>query len=50
MAGLRPSWNEDLALFQFADAPVTVVGLLQAGSAAELEETPSIAHSRTARR
>ena len=40
--------REDLALFRFADDPVTALGLLQAGIAAELEEsTPAIAHSRT---
>jgi uncharacterized protein (TIGR00730 family) len=39
---------EDLALFQFADDPVTAFGLLQAGIEAEPEEkTPAIAHSRT---
>jgi hypothetical protein len=44
---IRP---EDLALFQFADDPATALGLLQAGIAAELEETtPAIAHSRTPR-
>ena len=43
--------REDLALFHFADDPATALGLLQAGIAAELEETtPSIAHSRTAQR
>ena len=41
--------REDLSLFQFADDPVTALGLLQTGIAAELEEkTPAIAHSRTA--
>jgi uncharacterized protein (TIGR00730 family) len=40
--------REDLGLFRFADDPATALGLLQAGIAAELEETtPSIAHSRT---
>ena len=40
--------REDLALFQFADDPATALGLLQAGIAAELQETtPAIAHSRT---
>jgi predicted Rossmann-fold nucleotide-binding protein len=39
--------REDLALFQFADDPVTALGLLQAGIGAELEATPAIAHSRT---
>ncbi len=40
--------REDLALFQFADDPVTALGLLQAGIATELEEaTPAIAHART---
>jgi uncharacterized protein (TIGR00730 family) len=39
--------REDLKLFQFADDPVTALGLLQAGIAAELEETtPALAHSR----
>jgi uncharacterized protein (TIGR00730 family) len=39
--------REDLALFQFADDPVTALGLLQAGIAADLEEaTPNIARSR----
>jgi hypothetical protein len=39
--------RQDLALFQFADDPATALGLLQAGIAAELEETtPAIAHSR----
>jgi uncharacterized protein (TIGR00730 family) len=43
--------REDLALFQFADDPAAALGLLQAGIAAELEEsTPAIAHSRTAQR
>ena len=43
--------REDLALFQFADDPATALGLLQAGIAAELEETtPAIAHSRTSHR
>ena len=42
---------EDLALFQFADDPVTALGLLQAGIAAELEEaTPAIAHSQISHR
>jgi len=37
----------DLKLFQFADDPRTALGLLQAGIAAELEETtPALAHSR----
>jgi len=40
--------GEDLKLFQFADDPATALALLQAGIAAELEETtPAIAHSRT---
>jgi uncharacterized protein (TIGR00730 family) len=40
--------REDLSLFQFADDPVTALGLLQTGIEAELEETtPAIAHSRT---
>ena len=40
--------REDLALFQFADDPVTALGQLQAGITAELEDaTPAIAHSRT---
>jgi hypothetical protein len=40
---------EDLALFQFADDPATALRLLQAGIAEVLEEeTPAIAHSRTA--
>jgi uncharacterized protein (TIGR00730 family) len=40
--------REDLELFRFADDPATALGVLQAGIAAELEETtPSIAHSRT---
>jgi uncharacterized protein (TIGR00730 family) len=39
--------REDLALFQFADDPVTALQLLQAGIAADLEEaTPAIARSR----
>lgn len=39
--------REDLALFQFADDPVSALGLLQAGITTELEEaTPAIAHSR----
>lgn len=43
--------REDLALFQFADDPVTALGILQAGIAAELEEvTPAVAHSRTPQR
>jgi hypothetical protein len=43
--------REDLALFQFADDPVTALGILQAGIAMELEEaTPAIAHSRTTHR
>ncbi len=38
---------EDLKLFQFADDPATALALLQAGIAAELEETtPAIARSR----
>jgi len=40
--------REDLALFQFADDPVTALKLMQAGIGAELEgATPAIAHSRT---
>ena len=43
--------REDLALFQFADDPVTALGLLQAGIAADLEEaTPAIARSRAPHR
>jgi uncharacterized protein (TIGR00730 family) len=39
--------REDLALFQFADDPVSALGLLQGGITTELEEaTPAIAHSR----
>jgi uncharacterized protein (TIGR00730 family) len=38
---------EDLALFQFADDPVTAFGLLRSGIEAEPEEkTPAVAHSR----
>ena len=41
---------EDLALFRFADDPVSALELLQKGIAAELdEETPAIAHSRSAK-
>jgi uncharacterized protein (TIGR00730 family) len=40
--------REDLALFQFADDPVSALGLLQAGITMELEgATPDIAHTRT---
>jgi uncharacterized protein (TIGR00730 family) len=40
--------REDLALFQFADDPVTALGLVEAGVTGGLEgETPAIAHSRT---
>jgi uncharacterized protein (TIGR00730 family) len=43
--------REDLALFQFADDPATALGLLQAGIAADLEEsTPAIARSRAPQR
>jgi uncharacterized protein (TIGR00730 family) len=43
--------REDLDLFQYADDPVTALGLLQAGLAAEAEEaTPAFARSRTFRR
>jgi uncharacterized protein (TIGR00730 family) len=39
--------REDLALFQFADDPATALDVIQAGIAAELEETtPAIAHSQ----
>lgn len=42
---------EDLDLFQYADDPVTALGLLQAGLAAEsAEATPAFARSRTVRR
>ena len=42
--------REDLALFQFADDPVTALQLLQAGIAVELEQaTPAIAHSQRPR-
>jgi hypothetical protein len=40
--------REDLALFRFADDPVTAFGLLKGGIEAEPEEKmPAIAHSRT---
>jgi uncharacterized protein (TIGR00730 family) len=43
--------REDLDLFQYADDPVTALGLLQAGLAAEAEEaTPAFARSRMFRR
>ena len=43
--------REDLDLFQYADDPVTALGLLQVGLAAEPEEsTPAFARSRTCRR
>jgi predicted Rossmann-fold nucleotide-binding protein len=43
---------EDLSLFEFADDPMTALGMLQAGIASAGDEPeqdkPAVAHSRTA--